>query len=452
MKQLFTLVALVLSTTMVFAQTSLKSRLEKKDSKHPVLNITSFKTSATALKSSSTYTQKLESIKDQWYSQSDESWNDDENKYDFSYNDNNLMDEVIYYTLSDGEYQIDGKGTYEYDSNGNMTYYYEYNYDESTGEYETSAEYMETYTYDSNNNMLTETDKYKSNGSWITDDYNDITYDYDTDGSCVVTNLDYSYDSDSGELVKDDKDVYSYDADGNFIDYYGYGWGGSDWELVNYIAEGDAEFNSDGNLKQYIFTMSDGSKNKGENTYDSYGNCLTTLYYSYDEDAGAWVADMDKMTYEYDFEYLFSDLLAPVIGELIYPEVSVWYDYPTLVNTVYNKPTYTVDWDDDDEDGELEMGSRTLYIYADIVTTSVKTIESDEVTIYPNPVSTNAKVTFSSSASVALVDLYNVQGTKVLSKEIENGSSIEMEEMAKGVYLYQINVDGVVTTGKLVKK
>lgn len=73
------------------------------------------------------------------------------------------------------------------------------------------------------------------------------------------------------------------------------------------------------------------------------------------------------------------------------------------------------------------------------------TVEASTLSIYPT--ATNTEFYVSGLAAPAQVTVYNVSGVVVLSQTVENGASISLNGLEKGLYLVRINN----TTFKLTK-
>ena len=73
------------------------------------------------------------------------------------------------------------------------------------------------------------------------------------------------------------------------------------------------------------------------------------------------------------------------------------------------------------------------------------------VSLFPNPFST--QLTFSAADNEQTsISLYNFLGQKVLQQTFTNNTTINTEQLAEGIYIYELrNEAGTVTTGKVVK-
>ena len=96
------------------------------------------------------------------------------------------------------------------------------------------------------------------------------------------------------------------------------------------------------------------------------------------------------------------------------------------------------------------------YVYIDDVSltlsTSIEKQTQDEtITIYPNPVNDKLDIAINND-KLSKIILYDIASKKVLQKEFKNSVTINTEQLAKGIYLYEVrNKNGVIKKGKVVK-
>ncbi len=109
---------------------------------------------------------------------------------------------------------------------------------------------------------------------------------------------------------------------------------------------------------------------------------------------------------------------------------------------------------------EAPIDPLTNYDAITEVTTSVEEIENTiGLNIYPVPGNDKVNCKFSlKKPSAVIISLLDLTGNIVLQKDLKNkksGESIEqidISKLAQGVYILQINIDGEVTSGKMVKQ
>jgi hypothetical protein len=73
------------------------------------------------------------------------------------------------------------------------------------------------------------------------------------------------------------------------------------------------------------------------------------------------------------------------------------------------------------------------------------------VSLFPNPFSTQLTFSVADNEQTS-ISLYNFLGQKVLQQTFTNNTTINTEQLAEGIYIYELrNEAGTVTTGKVVK-
>ena len=81
----------------------------------------------------------------------------------------------------------------------------------------------------------------------------------------------------------------------------------------------------------------------------------------------------------------------------------------------------------------------------------VESVESDnEVMIYPNPAN---DVIFVKGEEIQSVEIYNSIGVKVVSKNVNNSESIDIADLASGMYFVRVlDKNGNISTTKIIKR
>jgi hypothetical protein len=130
--------------------------------------------------------------------------------------------------------------------------------------------------------------------------------------------------------------------------------------------------------------------------------------------------------------------LAYLVNDLILPE---WlYDFS------HNKLTGYTYYDYDGSNWQND-GMKTYY-YSN-VTISVSEVYNNAYTVYPNPATEFVTFDISNTSADALVSIYSLEGVKILSQQLSN-KTVNISTLQKGMYLYQINAGGKISTGKLI--
>jgi subtilisin family serine protease len=86
-------------------------------------------------------------------------------------------------------------------------------------------------------------------------------------------------------------------------------------------------------------------------------------------------------------------------------------------------------------------------------TLNVVTFDSPFFGIYPNPVTDIVRVSFPESVTTGSVIFYSLRGEKVFEQQInEAEETFSLQSLTKGLYIYQIQSDAFVKTGKIIKQ
>lgn len=83
--------------------------------------------------------------------------------------------------------------------------------------------------------------------------------------------------------------------------------------------------------------------------------------------------------------------------------------------------------------------------------TVVKTIEG--LSIYPNPVQTNGKITIETKTNETKeVEIYNVMGKKILATQLNTKELVLPSSVTAGIYIIKIKENNASATRKLIVK
>ncbi len=178
---------------------------------------------------------------------------------------------------------------------------------------------------------------------------------------------------------------------------------------------------------------------KSEYTYDANGIPTVEIYSDWNSETSQWENSF-KYEYTYDLSYGLNDLILP----------NIYYFVPDYCNLIVNKPVDFISYDF--EEGNWVNDWKGTYHYSTVNVTSVSGVSVKDYSIYPNPVSDNVIFNITNSNNTFTFELYSSQGRKLISKEITNNGQLSLEGLAKGIYLYNLNIDGKIQSGKLIKE
>ncbi len=107
-----------------------------------------------------------------------------------------------------------------------------------------------------------------------------------------------------------------------------------------------------------------------------------------------------------------------------------------------------------DQNGNMVVYHPYVSFYAtcnDCSNVNVEDMEKDNITVYPNPASTNLTVTLAGNEA-ATVQLFNLVGQQVYSETAVNTANINVNNFKAGVYMLKVSQNGKVYTSKVVVK
>jgi hypothetical protein len=413
--------------------------------------------------------------------------------------DKQKMDSLLYeeFDLVSMQMVVIAKEIFTYDSKGNMTQYVRYELDTATQMMVLSEK--EDLIFDASGNItsyiLSEwdqvsgqwvnsvkwEDQFDGNGKLILEIFsawdtitaqwvNAMKYEMTYDGQGNITSEVASYwDEDASQWILFWKDEYTY-TDGKLTTYLELAWNdmGDVW-MEWYKTE--STYDGNGNLilevtQEWDFVGNDWvNMNKWEYTYDASGLMLSELEMEWDTDLGEWVNDV-KYEYSYDehgnmaeelelyweedqwyndwkgvwaynMAYTYADLYVPY-----------WFLYNTVDMTFYHMPLsmseylyYLEDW---------YLYYKTTAFYSPFLSTVVEDIEGSTVKLFPNPAGDYLTISWEDKYPRLELEILDLAGKRVLSRQIVNHETISMEQLSSGMYLYRLSQNrDVIHSGKI---
>jgi hypothetical protein len=428
------------------------------------------------LKSTQSTKQKMDSL--QYFGENTGQYVNYKEAYTYDANGNLTID--IYYDWDEttSQWVASYKDEITYDANNNMTHYIDYDWIKATGQWEVS--YKDEITYDANNNM-TQDISYDWDGTtslWVAYDKYDYTYngngnltiiiyytwdkttslwvdsdryEFEYDGSGNMTQSQhFNWSANISQWVARNKDEYSYDANGNMTQDLYYNWEATISLWIPSEKEEDT-YDAFGRITQTIFYDWDKTNslwvtyNKEDYIWDSNGNESQYIWYNWDEITSQWVASY-KTEYTYNNLYSFSDLILPFLP--YFSEVSSVYISQLFNHMLISDVGYS--WDEGS--GQWVTDGNGTYYYSAQNSNAVPDISTKELNVYPNPVSEKLSFIIPEKYSPITFELFDLQGRKVMTKEIASGENVSMASLKKGMYFYNLITNNQKLSGKLIKE
>lgn len=484
MKRTFTLLTtMVLMATCIFAQEHSnkrsnrvaagfsKSRIDQpkeRSDRNLSRGVNDLRIHKRSLKSAGAIKQRLDNYTAEAYDAISGQWIPDE-RFDLIYDINQNLSKFLYYEWDSNTSQwiSDGSEEYSYDASGNLTQYLYTEVDEITNETVIYGQYV--YSYDGQGNLTQE----------ISYDFDELTsqlvadrkyeYTYNASGK-LIQETGYEFDVTTNQMIASWKTDYTYNDNGmetqEILSY----WENASWRKTwkyesTYNSNGNKSlqtesywipeynkwddptwkseysYNANGNLIQES-GFNKGSNNqwvpyfKNDYNYDAYGNNTQQInYYDWDETSGKWT-DVWKEEFTFNNNFTFNDLILPFDED-----VELFTHMLTEINE-YTWNSNTLTWN---------LDYKSIFGYSEQNFTSVNHREKDIVSVYPNPFAESVTINLPASYSKITFDLFDPQGRKLMTRLISSDQQVSLQELNKGMYVYRLNVDGKIQSGKLVK-
>jgi hypothetical protein len=215
------------------------------------------------------------------------------------------------------------------------------------------------------------------------------------------------------------------------------------------FSETNFEYNNSGqlvneidwSLNYTIFQLEKSSRTATE--YNASGDILAETYFYWEESSETWLEE-DKDVYSYN-TIDFSDVLFPY-SVFMYEFIGV--EMPNFTGkAVAEIDGYT--WVDD----EWIQVKNQIFYYSSIDASNVELTESNDFTVYPNPATNNITFSWAGAQQYLLLEVFKVDGAKMLEQQVASGQNIQLESLESGVYLYHMKTENeTLFSGKLVKQ
>ena len=364
-------------------------------------------------------------------------------KFEYSYSNNGEMIQQIYngWDFDTGQWVLDSKLEYTHDNDGNIIQWLYYKMDEESSQWLIVSKCE--FVYDGNGNRTLETTYFWNDvtSQWV--NFDKTEYTYNNDGN-MTSQTEYYWDE--GQWTEEYKNEHTYDNDGYLTLIIG-----SYWELNQWIKEYKEElvYDADGNLileTDYDWDNQWIKNWKWESVFDGNSNLIEEHSYNWE---GTWV-ELFKYDYTYNNSYAYDNLILPIIyNEYYYFYNTYWlevYNNHMLLTSIRSYPA-TKDWNEK---------YKTTYYYSEIDVSGISEASDNNITIFPNPAVDKFQVHNSGfRVSTATIELYDLNGKKLLEKDIPKGTKIieiDVSSLDSGVYFCKLNTENHSVTKKVIIK
>lgn len=195
---------------------------------------------------------------------------------------------------------------------------------------------------------------------------------------------------------------------------------------------------------------------KVECKYDLFSNPVEVIYYgSLGNPLDVKLALTSKTEFKYDNSYSLEDLYLPnkFYGlHFPYKYYGIFY-HPVFrweVDFIKHKRTEQIDYTYDTISGHWVKGATYKYYYSDHIITGIEDTPQKELMIYPNPAKDHIIFDINTNGEPSIIELYDNQGRIVLNEEIQQDKRIQVKHLYRGLYIYRLNYQNTIKTGKVI--
>jgi hypothetical protein len=316
-----------------------------------------------------------------------------------------------------------------FDINSNLTLYTTYSWNGTLSQWDGIMQ-IET-TFDINGNPVLEVTRTWNTPTLAWIDMAKTESSYDGSGN-ITTSITYVWDSTipTPAFVNSSYTDYTFNGGGQKVQYISYTWDKTlaipAW--VN-SSKTDLGYDLDGNIN--LMTSYDWDETLAtpdwvgsmqmESTYDINRNQTMFTVYMWDTDLSAWVG-MSRTEATFGNVYSTDITFDEMTGFSWDAVGSQWVAWNKTFDYYTDKPTI------------------------------INKISEKNLRVYPNParefiVFDNLKISES-----ATITVFDIQGRKVMQKQLSGNNQISVSNLPKGLYLYKLNNGGTAYSGRLVKR
>lgn len=360
------------------------------------------------------------------------------NKIIYSHNTNDqLMYESFYRwdrLLSTWAFQFQNK--YEYDGQDRIIT--ETSYNANSDDYELFPIAKRGTIYDEHGNIITIT-SYKWNynsASWI--NYSKSEYTYNNLNQ-LITLIQSSWNSETNSWINVFKSASTYNTNNQLINQLEMSWNESvmDWEneqMSNLESDSNDNFISQDILFWDVETNNWYNFVRFELTYDELKNLVLTDEKYWDDEINDWTVGY-KTEFIYDNGYSFDLLILPAVNPLMFR-----HKLESITESSW-----------DEETASWKKEEAIHYYYSALTMTSVQADKEHYAKVFPNPVVDKLSLYLSPENLPKTLELFDLQGIKVMTRYIKDDASIDFSSLEPGVYFYHLYDQNKKQSGKLVK-
>jgi hypothetical protein len=344
---------------------------------------------------------------------------------------------------SDSTFTNSNKDTWQY-SNGKGVLAMHYNWDNNAGEW--VASFKNEYSYDVNGYQILNISSIWDASASQWNQASKSVMNPDQNGNDTLA-FSFNWDKTLGEWAPGSKYVYDYDESGNQIYFLLFQWsaGNTTWDSVY---KSDIYRDENGKDTTVLTSFWDAgtsqwnTTNKSKSFYDESGVDTLTCQYNWSAESNDWMITQKNVP-----EYYMN-------GE---DSVVSVYGWNSVENQWAGSFRFEMLYETDKSfvnqymwlDGQWQFFSKITTYYSEYLPSGISN-PVEETGVYPNPAREFIVIDMPDISNTATIQIFNVQGKKVLDQKIPDGKQISTSGLSKGIYLYRIINNRNSSTGKLV--
>jgi hypothetical protein len=361
------------------------------------------------------------------------------------------LDSTIHETWDSaaGQLVVSWKAIHAYDAGGNKTSEIRYAWNDSASLWALAAK--DEYTYDaSGNNILFVLNLWNPNTSqWVI--YYKEGYAYNAGGNVTLDSL-YYWDEYEGQWFNWSKTEYTYGEGGNLSLYVDKYWDDNTSRWANNY-KSEFTYDVDGSLKALIGYLPNENTGqwyfdyKEEYEYDGseFKNLKKVNYYYWDSRTSQWIFfGWDDYTYD---DNLHIALIMEYEYDAELDQSSNFAKLESTYDAFGNITTVLYYWNKAGSEWATDNKKTDYYSQHEI--TGVSSIPGRKISVYPNPASGYVIFDGLNDSGSATVELFDMEGKKVLEQKLPESRQISVSNLRKGLYLYRLYDRGIIYKGKI---
>jgi hypothetical protein len=355
--------------------------------------------------------------------------------YNYEYDGNNNLITETYVEWVNGLWKIKEKVTYTYDANNKVVQELGQEWNATTNALENS--YRDKFTY-TNGNFTGQVAEIWENSIWVNEWKIDLTFN----GNNLPVSL-LSYNWVGANWVADERGKFTYNSNNKLTEELYEESGNSPW------------VNSSKSL--YAYNLNHQMVSSRNATWDDFNNLYKEFYrtdYVLDG-AGNRSSETDtdvnnnnkwKDEYTYDSSSLMSNFAHPFKDKNGLDYLTEDFPYVNKILAI-NRYSYNV------ATGDYNLSSKTTYNYNSALTLAVENTEmvNASITLFPNPTTSVINLDFSEAVTIDKIVVVDITGKTVL-QQAANTTQVNVEKLAKGLYILEAYSGKEKFTSKFIKE